>query len=204
MLILMAGVGLDRVCKWIAAVSRGRLRPAEVAVIPAVALALIYAVALPYRTAVESKIQHDIEDNVRTKAGDYLGQVVKPGQSVTTESSGYLGWDTNGTWYDFPGLESPTVVETIRKAESGHGQAQADAQAKSPDSLLGIADLLRPDWLVLRPGEADGMALLYPDLMRSYRKVREFSVPDTGGPVTAGGFSVLNLDRAFIVYRRID
>ena len=203
-LILMAAVGLDRVCKWIAAVSRGRLRPAEVAVIPAVALALIYAVALPYRTAVESKIQHDIEDNVRTQAGDYLGQVVKPGQSVTTESSGYLGWDTNGTWYDFPGLESPTVVETIRKAESGHGQAQADAQARSPDSLLGIADLLRPDWLVLRPGEADGMALLYPDLMRSYRKVREFSVPDTGGPVTAGGFSVLNLDRAFIVYRRID
>ena len=61
------------------------------AVIPAVALALIYAVALPYRTAVESKIQHDIEDKVRTKAGDYLGQVVKPGQSVTTESSGYLG-----------------------------------------------------------------------------------------------------------------
>ena len=48
------------------------------------------------------------------------------------------------------------------------------------------------------------MALLYPDLMRSYRKVREFSVPDTGGPVSAGGFSVFNLDRAFIVYRRID
>ena len=36
---------------------------------PAVLLALIYAVALPYRTVVESKIQHDIEDKVRTKAG---------------------------------------------------------------------------------------------------------------------------------------
>ena len=67
------------------------------------ALALIYAAALPYRTALEAKIQHDIEDKVRTQAGDYLGQVVKPGQTVVTESSGYLGWDTNGTWYDSPG-----------------------------------------------------------------------------------------------------
>ena len=49
---------------------------------PAVLLALIYVAALPYRTAVESKIQHDIEDKVRIPAGDYLGQVVKPGQTV--------------------------------------------------------------------------------------------------------------------------
>ena len=79
--------------------------------------------ALPYRTAVESKIQHDIEDKVHVKAGDYLGQVVRPGQTVTTESSGYLGYDTNGTWYDFPGLESPTVVDTIRKAGAENATA---------------------------------------------------------------------------------
>ena len=197
MLILMAAVGLDRVSKWTAAATRGRLTPGAVALAPAVLLALIYVAALPYRTAVESKIQHDIEDKVRVKAGDYLGQVVKPGQTVTTESSGYLGYDTNGTWYDFPGLESPKVVETIRKGKAEH--------AKVADSLTGIADLLRPDWLVLRPPEADYVAAVFPDLLGNYRKVREFSVPDDNQyQVSAGGFSVLNLDRAFIVYRRID
>jgi hypothetical protein len=195
-LILMAAVGLDRVCKWTAAATRGRLTPGAVALAPAVLLALIYVAALPYRTAVESKTQHDIEDKVRTKAGDYLGQVVKPGQTVVTESSGYLGYDTNGTWYDFPGLESPKVLETIRKGEAEH--------VRAADSLVGIANLLRPDWLVLRPAEADYMAVIFPDLLRNYRNVREFSVPENDYQVKAGGFSVLNLDRAFIVYRRLD
>jgi hypothetical protein len=195
-LILMAAVGLDRVCKWTAAATRGRLTSAQVALAPAVVLALIYAAPLPYRTAVESKIQHDIEDKVRTKAGDYLGQVVKPGQTVITESSGYLGYDTNGTWYDFPGLESPKVLETIRKGEAEH--------VRAADSLEGIADLLRPDWLVLRPFETQAFAATYPDLLQKYRQVRVFSVPSDGPEVSAGGFSVFNLDRTFIVYRRID
>jgi hypothetical protein len=197
MLILMAAVGLDRVSKWTATATRGRLTPGAVALAPAVLLAVIYVAALPYRMAVESKIQHDIEDKVRTKAGEYLGQVVKPGQTVVTESSGYLGYDTNGTWYDFPGLESPRVLDTIRKGKAEH--------ARAPDSLSGIADALRPDWLVLRPAEADYMALLFPDLLRNYRQVREFSVPDSNQyQVSAGGFSVLDLDRTFTVYRRID
>jgi hypothetical protein len=195
-LILMAAVGLDRVCKWAAAATRGRLTPAQVALAPALALALLYAAALPYRTAVEAKIQHDIEDKVRTPAGEYLGEVVKPGQTVVTESSGYLGYDTNGTWYDHPGLESPKVVETIRKGEAEH--------VRAADSLVGIAHLLRPDWLILRPGEANAFAAIYPDLLRKYRQVRVFSVPSDGPEVSAGGFSAFNLDRAFIVYRRID
>ena len=197
MLILMAAVGLDRVSKWTAAATRGRLTPGAVALAPAVLLAAVYVAALPYRMAVESKIQHDIEDKVRVKAGDYLGEVVKPGQTVVTESSGYLGYDTNGTWYDFPGLESPTVLDTIRK-----GKAE---NATAADSLYGIADALRPDWLVLRPMEADYMSTVFPDLLKSYRQVRVFSVPDSNQYlVSAGGFSVLDLDRRFIVYRRID
>jgi hypothetical protein len=123
--------------------------------------------------------------------------VVKPGQTVVTESSGYLGYDTNGTWYDFPGLESPTVLDTIRK-----GKAE---NAPVVDSLYGIADALRPDWLILRPAEAAYTNTLFPDLLKSYRQVREFSVPNANQfEVSAGGFSVLDLDRTFIVYRRID
>lgn len=197
LLILLAAVGLDRVGKWTAAATRGRLTPGTVALAPAVLLAGIYVAALPYRMAVESKIQRDIEDKVRVQAGEYLGDVVKPGQTLVTESSGYLGYNTNGTWYDYPGLESPKVLETIRK-----GEAEG---ARSPNSLSGIADALRPDWLVLRPAEADYTTLLFPELLTSYRKVREFSVSgDNQFQVSAGGFSVLDLDRTFIVYRRID
>jgi hypothetical protein len=197
MLILMAAVGLDRVSRWTATATRGRLTPAAVALAPAVLLAGVYAAALPYRMTVESKIQHDIEDKVRVEAGAYLGQVVKPGQTVVTESSGYLGYDTNGTWYDYPGLESPTVLDTIRNREA-EGAAAAN-------SLSGIADALRPDWLILRPTEAAYTSTLFPDLLKSYRQVRVFSVPNANQfEVSAGGFSVLDLDRTFVVYRRID
>jgi hypothetical protein len=208
-LILMAAVGLDRVCKWTAAATRGRLTPAAVALAPAILLAAVYVAALPYRMAVESKIQHDIEDKVRVKAGAYLGEVVKPGQTVVTESSGYLGYDTNGTWYDHPGLESPRVLEAIRKGEAEHVTAA--------NSLAGIAHLLRPDWLVLRPCETNYFAATYPDLLPNYRRVRVFSTagdlsgvgacgfsPGSAPEVSAGGFSVSNGDRTFIVYRRID
>ena len=69
MLILMAAVGLDRVCKWTAAATPRAAHTGAVALAPAVLLALIYVAALPYRTAVESKIQHDIEDKVRDQGG---------------------------------------------------------------------------------------------------------------------------------------
>src|SRR4029078_2406748 len=84
-----------------------------------------------------------------------------------------------------------------RKGEAEH--------ARAADSLVGIADLMRPDWLVLRPPEAEYMNLLFPGLLGNYRGVREFSVPDSNQyEISAGGFSVLDLDRTFTVYRRID
>ena len=49
------------------------------------------------------------------------------------------------------------------------------------------------------------MNLLFPGLLGNYRVVREFSVPDSNQyEISAGGFSVLDLDRTFTVYRRID
>jgi hypothetical protein len=197
LLVLMAAIGLDRISIWLAAASRNRFRPAEVALVPAVLLALVYAMVLPYRTVVEARVQHDIEDKVRQPLGEYLGQVVKPGESITSESSGYVGWETNGTLYDYPGLESTSVVDAIRKAEAAHAQG-------FPDSLAGIAHLLRPDWLVLRPWEAKAFPVWYPGIMRNYTEVRRFSVPGGREPISFEGFSILNIDRTFIVLRRKD
>jgi hypothetical protein len=194
LLIFMAAVGLDRVCKWVSAAVGGRFTPGELALVPAVVLALVYAMALPYRTVVEARVQHDIEDKVRAQVGRYLGQVVKPGQTITSESSGYVGYDTNGAMYDYPGLESRKVVDAIRMAEANHAPG-------FPDSLMGIVALLHADWLVLRPWEADALAAWYPDVAKQYRPVRRFSVPGGRSPITFQGFSVLNIDRSFIVFR---
>jgi hypothetical protein len=195
LLIFMAAIGLDRVSKWVAGAIKGRFTAAELAMVPAVLLALVYALALPYRTAVEVRVQHDIEDKVRAKVGTYLGEVAKPGDTITTESSGYVGWDTNATLYDYPGLESPTVLDAIRRAEENHAPG-------FPDSLMGIVDLLRADWLVLRPWEADALRAWYPEVAKEYRPVRRFSVPGGRAPITVEGFSVLNIDRSFIVFRK--
>jgi hypothetical protein len=194
-LILLAAAGLDRIAVWLAAASRSRISSAQAAAVPAVLLAVVYALPLPYRTLAEARVQHDIEDQVRTPLSQYLGRVVKPGQSITSESSGYVGYDTNGTLYDYPGLESTTVVDALRDAGAGE-------DPRPPiDSLPGIAKLLHPDWLVLRPWEASGFAAAYPATARQYRPVRRFHVSDASSSLDVGGFDLFNIDRDFTVYR---
>ena len=192
-LVLLAGVGLDHICRWASTASRGRLSPAMVAALPAVLLALVYAVALPFRTVVERHIQHDVENKVRDPLGRYLGEVVKPGETITSESSGYVGYYTNGTLYDYPGLESPTVVSALNRAKNaGHPLLYQ----------MGVAAVLHPDWLVLRPWEAQVLAATYPGTAREYTEVRRFSVPGGRAPISVHGFDAYTIDRDFIVFRR--
>lgn len=192
-LVLLAGIGLDRVCRWVSAASRGRLTPAAVAMLPALLLAVAYVVPLPFRAKVERRVQYNIENRVRDPLGRYLAAVVKPGETIATESSGYVGYYTNGTLYDYPGLESPTVVSALEKAkESGHPVLP----------VVGIAPLLHPDWLVLRPGEAQVLEGWYPETARQYTQVRRFSVPGGQTPICVHSFCVRNVDRDFILFRK--
>ena len=193
LLIFMAAVGLDRVAKWVASATRGRFKPAAVVLVPAILLALAYAAPLPYRTAAEERVQRDIENRVRQPLGEYLGQVAPPGDTITSESSGYVGYDSNATLYDYPGLESTTVVDALRKAEqSGHPVVP----------VVGVAHLLHPNWLVLRPDEVELLLRWYPEDARQYREVRRFSVPGGQDPICVRGFCQKNIDRDFIVFRR--
>jgi hypothetical protein len=191
-LVLVAAVGLDRLCKWLSAATRARFTPAQVAVLPTLLLALAYIAPLPYRTVAERRIQ-GIEDKVRDPLGRYLGEVTNPGQTIGSESSGYVGYYTNATLYDYPGLESPTVVSALEKAkESGHPVLP----------VVGVAHLLHPDWLVLRPVEAQLLAGWYPDAARQYTQVRRFSDSGNQETVSVRGFDVSEFDGDFIVFRR--
>jgi hypothetical protein len=191
-LVMVAAVGLDRLSKWLSAATQARFTPAQVAVLPALLLALAYIAPLPYRTVAERRIQ-GIEDKVRDPLGRYLGEVVKPGETITSESSGYVGYHTNATLYDYPGLESPTVVSALE-------QARESGQPVLP--VVGVAHLLHPDWLVLRPVEVRLLDGWYPDTARQYTQVRRFSDPAGQETVSVGGFDVTESDRDFIVFRR--
>jgi hypothetical protein len=191
-LVLVAAVGLDRLCQWLSAATRVRFSAAQVAVLPALLLALAYIAALPYRTVAERRIQ-GIEDNVRDPLGRYLGEVTNTGQTIGSESSGYVGYYTNATLYDYPGLESPTVVSALE-------QASERGQPVLP--VVGVAHLLHPDWLVLRPVEARTLADWYPDAARQYTQVRRFSDPGAQATVSVGGFDQTVFDGDFIVFRR--
>jgi hypothetical protein len=203
-LILLAAAGLDRVSRFLAAalsdalsrritVTRGQL-----AAVPAICLALAYAIQLPFSIPLEARVQHDIEDKVRVPLGQYLGRVVKPGQTITSESSGYVGYYTNGTLYDFPGLVSTTAVDAERRADSGWSHPGRLGPA-TPEL---IAYLLHPDWLVLRSGEVTRMRQKYPLALRHYRPVRRFRVPNAQSSLSLGGLTLWNIDRDFIVFRR--
>ena len=54
-LVLLAAIGLDRCVRWILQRSTDDSSPAEVAILPALLLALVYAWPLPYRTEVEDR-----------------------------------------------------------------------------------------------------------------------------------------------------
>jgi hypothetical protein len=196
-MVLMAAAGLDRVGLLVARAARHRIAPAAVVAVPAVFLVLLYALPLPYRAIDEARVQHRIEDKVRQPLGEYLGRVVNPGESLTSESSGYVGYWTNGTLYDYPGLVSTTVVDTFRDA------APKTDPRTTVVSLLGIIHLLRPDWLVLRPWEAQALVGTYPEDARQYREMRRFSVPESQSSLKVGGFDLFNIDREFIVFRRV-
>src|SRR5262249_4740187 len=158
------------------------------AAIPAVCLAIAYAIQLPWVIPLEAKVQHDIEDQVRTPLGQYLGRVVQPGESLSSESSGYVGYYTNGTLYDYPGLVSTTVVDSLR----AHPEYKFHGVA-------GVSALLRPDWLVLRPGDAETLRSAYPQVAREYQSVRRFRISGFPGALQVGGLRVVNSDGDFLV-----
>ena len=165
----------------------------------AVALALAFAVHIPFSFAVESRVQM-VESQVRTNVAEYLKATVPPGDSVTSESAGYIGFYGGVKLYDYPGLTSKTSVHAL--------------QALPPDErdLPHLVAALRPDWLVLRPWELASLRAQFPDVAAQYQVVRVFQMPgvpdsqlDADGATTIsfGGLAETDVDEKFIVLKRI-
>jgi hypothetical protein len=181
LIILLAGAGLQRV---------SALRPPAF-LVPALAtaLGLAYAIHIPFTLPLENRVQEEIEDKVRDPLGRYLGKVTHPGDTIVTEPSGYVGFHTNATLLDYPGLTSTTVVE-----ELGEHPELA--------TIAGMVPLLEPDWLVLRPDELAFVRSWEPEAAALYHPVRRFRVEESDSALDRWGLFVFNVDRDFIVLRR--
>jgi hypothetical protein len=201
-LMIFAAAGLDTVCGFVgrALPADHRVSGATLAGFPAIFMAVAFAIPLPFLTVSEARIQHHVEDKVRVPLGRFLGQVVKTGQTLTSESSGYAGWYTNGTLYDFPGLESPRVAHLERAKGLNWANNHSPIGLASPQA---IAYYLRPDWLVFRPVEWADFKARFPAVAADYRLVRIFGSLHPPPEINVGGMIYWSTDGGFAVLRRV-
>ena len=189
LVMIVVGAGLQRI---------GEVRLVVTKTL-SVALAFTFALHMPFSFVVESKVQA-VEDTVRTNVAEYLKATVPPGESVTSESAGYIGFYGGVKLFDYPGLTSKTSVRAL--------------QALPPDQrdLAHLVAALRPDWLVLRPWELQELRNQFPQVAAEYQVVRVFRMPgvpdsrlDVDGATTIafGGLSEIDVDEKFIVLRRV-
>ena len=200
LVMLVVAIGLDRLGR--AALSA---RPDRTATVRAatsravgVVLAVAFAIHMPWSFVLESKVQ-SIENQVRTQMALYLKSHVPPGQSVVSESAGYVSFYGDVKLYDYPGLTSTTSVRALKLLPPGRRD------------IADFIALLQPDWLVLRPWELDSFQQQFPAIAAEYEVDRVFELPGVpesdlsrpgGMTVSYGGLAEVDVDGKFIVLKR--
>jgi len=163
----------------------------------AIALGVAFAIHMPWSLAVDRQLQ-SIDDQVRTNVALYLKANVQPGQSVVSESAGYIGFYDGGVkLYDYPGLTSKTSVRAL--------QALPPKQRDIPHLVAAVS----PDWLVLRPWELAQLRAELPDVAARYEVAKVFEVSgvpdvelDRGAQIGVAGYQVYDIDMKFTVLKR--
>lgn len=135
-LALLAAAGLDAALSRLPAPWRLRTQAAVAA-----AWVGLFAAVLPWTFLTERQIQRDIENPVRRAAGEYLRDRMKPDEAVGGEPLGYMGYHSRGNVYDWPGLDSRTVVEWSKRTP------------QTRRSLENMLRELKPEYLFLRDAE---------------------------------------------------
>jgi hypothetical protein len=164
----------------------------------AVVLGVAFAIHMPFSFVVEGQVQ-SIETQVRTNAALYLKAHVQPGESLVSESAGYVGFYSGVKLYDYPGLTSRVSVRTLK------------ALPPSQRDIAHLIAALKPDWLLLRPWEQAALTAEFPEVGAQYQVQEVFQYPgvpesqlDTWGGTQIGfaGYDVYNVDVKFTVLKR--
>jgi hypothetical protein len=131
--------------------------------------------------------QRLVEEGVRKPVGLWLRANQKAGETALMEPIGYIGYYAGTHILDYPGLATPRVVEARRKLKLG---------------MWGAIIELQPNWLVLRPGEAEALMSI-PVLSNRYEMVRAFDARlEVYRYHSLPGYGFLSSDSCFLIFRR--
>jgi hypothetical protein len=149
---------------------------------------LLLTVSSAYQLRVQ---QREIEEGTRKQIGLWLREhAASSTDTVFLEPLGYIGFFSQLKMLDTPGLCAPEVVAAEKEFRS--------------TSLSKVIPELHPDWLVLRPAEADRLRTAVPGLLtEAYSAVKEF---DASKRIASykwlPGRAYLRYDEKFIVFKR--
>ena len=132
-----------------------------------------------------------IENGLRQPIGLWLRAHARtPHDSVMLEPLGYIGYYSGLKMLDYPGLASKEMVAARRRLGPGR-QNQ-------------IYRELKPDWLVLRPGEAqNGTYVDTAGLHNFYEQVQSFDASEKVAAIGwLAGRPYLQYDQTFLIFHR--
>lgn len=107
------------------------------------------------------------------------------------ECLGYIGFYSNLKTYDFPGMSLPEVVKSRKIVKS--------------EKYSAVINYLKPEWLILRAGEATEIKKETPDLrLNKYKLIETFDVRED---ITKSNINYdepfLQVDAIFKVYQKV-
>ncbi len=134
--------------------------------------------------------QKIVENGNRKQIGLWLKMNSKPKDRVFMECLGYIGFFSNLKTFDFPGMSSPEVVRARKKLNSNKYSA--------------VINELKPEWLVLRAGEATEIKKEIPQLLgKEYSLAKVFDVrKEIEKAHVQYGEPFLHVDGLFEVYHK--
>ncbi|QGZ96551.1 hypothetical protein [Terricaulis silvestris] len=151
-------------------------------------LALAYSAPVFLAMPLDRAQQQVIEDNVRTRVGARLNELMSADDAVVLEPAGYVGWEIRPkTMYDFPGLTSPRAFEAWKKHHH----------------MTGLIIELNPRFVVQRPPERLEFEEREPELAARYEAVETFRA-EPGFHLSNAGLLYWPIDTEFTIYRRRD
>lgn len=134
--------------------------------------------------------QEVIENGLRKKIGLWLKEESKSKEeTVFLEPLGYIGFYSELTMYDYPGLCNTAVINARKKLKT--------------ESYVALINYLQPNWVVFRPwdlGKATGEEAEV--FARGYELARTFSQKEQLKELNVYGRNYLAYDSEFLVYKK--
>lgn len=143
--------------------------------------------ALTVASAVQMRAKQEIAYGNLRRIGEWLHAHARPTDHIMLEPLGYIGYFSQLRAYDFPGLSSPRMVAARKAVGNGWG-------------ILLLS--LRPEWVVLRPPEAERIRQESPAVLTHfYEPVQVFDVTAAAAAARAPDHFMLQFDAHFTLYR---